>query len=113
MITLASRMMYSEKNEFELKEIYVSDGSSTYILKKNEGYVPTLHPFNLMDMYHASKGQLFSSVGFGTLRSYNDNDAKSLANYLYDKIQSVNMSMPNAEKILFDVLSAFGGELDA
>jgi hypothetical protein len=113
MITIASRMMYSESNEFNLKEIYVSDGSSTFILRKDEGYAPVPYPFDLMSMYYSCKGQLFSSVGFSSVRQYQDNDAKSMASYLYDKIRSVNMSMPNAEKTLFDVLSNFGGELNA
>jgi hypothetical protein len=108
MLIIASRMMYSEKNEFELKEIYVSSGAETYILKKSEGYMPTECALSVPNQYETQEGQLFSNLGFSSPRFYNDKDAKSLANYFYDKIRAVNMSAPNAEKTLFDVLSSFG-----
>lgn len=108
MLYVSTRTFYNEKNQFELKEIYVSDGTVTYILRKNEGFVPVAYNFGLLDMFAASKGLLFSNLGFGVIRQYNDTDAKSLANYLRDKITGVNMKAKNAEKTLYEVLSTFG-----
>lgn len=112
MLKISSRVMYNQENKFELTEIYVSDGSVTYVLKKSEGYVPILYNFSLEDIVDSSKTLLFSNLGLGEIRVYNDNDAKSLANYFQEKISSVNMKIPNAEKTLYDVLSSFG-ERDA
>jgi hypothetical protein len=100
--------MYNQENKFELKEIYVSDGQVTYVLRKSEGYTPILYEFPLTSVLDGAKNLMFSNLGFGEFRSYNDNDAKSLANYLQEKISSVNMKIPNAEKTLYDVLSSFG-----
>lgn len=108
MLFVSTRTFYNEKNQFELKEIYVSDGAVTYILRKTEGFIPVAYNLGLMDMHEAAKGLLFSNLGFGVIRQYNDTDAKSLANYLRDKITGVNMKAKNAEKTLYEVLSTFG-----
>lgn len=108
MLKISSRVMYNQDNKFELKEIYVSDGEVTYVLRKNDGYTPILHNFSLDDIIDGSKNLLFSNLGLGDVRVYNDNDAKSLAKYFQEKISSVNMKIPNAEKTLYDVLSSFG-----
>ena len=110
MLLISSRTFYNEQNQFELKEIYVSDGAVTYILRKSEGFIPVMYNFGFLDMYESSRNLVFSNLGFGPIRQYNDNDAKSLANYLRDKITGVNIKAKNAEKTLYEVLSTFGEE---
>lgn len=112
MLKISSMISYDQDNNFELREIYVSDGAVTYVLKKGEAFIPIEYPFPLEQIVEGFKGLLFSNLGLGPVRTYNDTDAKSLANYLHRKISSVNMSIPNAEKTLYDVISLFG-EKDA
>lgn len=109
MIYLSTLCNYDENNDFHVQEVYVSDNTNgTYILKKNSGYVPILYNISLKDLYDMSKNSLFPLFGFGQIRVYNDNDPKTFANFLFNKISKVDMSSSVAEKKLFDVLNNFG-----
>lgn len=112
MLLVSTRVMYSQDNKFELKEIYVSDGAETYVLRKQESYMPVSYPVPLEQIYDSAKNMVFSGLGFGPMREYNDEDAKSLAMYFQKKISEVNMSIPNAEKTLYEVLCNFGEEYE-
>lgn len=108
MLLVSSMKHYTEENQFELKEIYVSDESCTYILRKTEGFIPIKYDFPFSKLYSSAKNLPFSNLSFGPVRRYEDTDAKSLASYIKEKIDGVNIKAPNAEKTLYEVLSTFG-----
>jgi len=112
MLYVSTRVMHNYDSMFELREIYVSDGRITYILRKSEGYIPVMYRFPIQDIKKDSTSLPFSPLAFGPMRQYDDDDPKSLAFFLRDKIKSVDMKLPNAEKVLYDVLSNFGDPND-
>jgi len=108
MVYISTRAMYNEDNEFQLKEIYVSDGDITYVLQRDEGYVPYPYHISLQALIESTRGMAYPLGGFSELRSHPDDDAKSLAAFFRDKIAKINLQLPNAEKTLFEVMSNFG-----
>jgi len=108
MLYISTQACYNDNNKFELKEIYISDLKTTYIMKRDEGYTPYPYEISLLDLIEASQGSTYPLLGFSLIRTYRDDDAKSLAAFFRSKISKVDLSAPNAEKTLFDVLSNFG-----
>lgn len=111
MLYLSSLLTYNEDNEFELKELYVSDNKITYVLRKEEQYLPVKYHVSLLDVHRAVQALPFSGAKYSNLRQYNDDDAHSLAKYLQNKITSVNMNLPGADQTLADALAIFGDAL--
>lgn len=112
MIYLTTVISYNEDNGFELRSIYVGSQDSTFILRRDNGYLPEQHPVNFFDLVY-SYGKLMSAdYGTGRIRKINDRDEKSLANYIKSKIDKVDIDNPLAEKTLFDVLNNFGGDYE-
>jgi hypothetical protein len=107
MLYIASSFEY-ENSEFAIKEIYVSDENTLFILNKNDGYLPTSVDGDVKGLVDASKNSIYPLLGFSEIRTYNDSDPKSLANFFYKKIVEVDFSNPNADKALFNVISNFG-----
>lgn len=112
MIYLTTIIAYSEENKFELRSIYVGSQESTFILRRDNGYIPEQHPINFFDLVYPSGKLMAAYYGIGQIRKINDRDEKSLAAYIKSKIDRVDISNPLAEKTLFDVLNNFGGEYD-
>lgn len=110
MLMISSSASYSESNTFDLREIYVSDGVVTYVLRKDEGFIPLPYNASLLEIREMLKGLMFSNSEFGPIRTYNDDDALSLAKYFQQKISKTNLNAKGAEKTLYDVLASFGEE---
>ena|SRR6056297_811642 len=109
MLFTAASYSYNTSNEFELREIYVSDEQSDmYVLKGNEGFIPQKIQGNVLDIVSAVKNSVYPLIGFSEVRIYNDDDPKSLATFLHSKIQKVDLGQENAEKALFNVIASFG-----
>jgi len=113
MVYIAARALYNDANEFQLKEIYVSDTKVTYVMKRDEGFTPYPYKVSLLDMLEATEGMAYPLGGFSALRVHQDDDAKALAAFFRSKLAKVNLKLPNAEKTLFDVLSNFGEVVNA
>lgn len=108
MVFVSTCVGYSEMNEFQLREIYVGSESTTYILKKDNNFMPMEVKEDFFEITKASKDILAADFGPGPIRKINDRDERSLAHYIKSKIDAVDMENPTAEKVLFDVLSNFG-----
>lgn len=108
MLYLAASYSYNQDNEFELREIYVSDDSSLFVLKNDEGYVPQRISGSVIDIVNATRNSVYPLIGFSEIRTYNDDDPKSLATFLHNKISNVDLSHPNTDKALFNVVASFG-----
>lgn len=110
MVYLATCVGYDANNKFELKEIYVGTETNTYVLSKSFGYVPQNHNVGILEVVDSVSGLIMFNFGMSKIRYINDRDEKSLANYIKQKLDLVDMDNPVAEKTLFDVLSNFGRE---
>jgi len=109
MINVSISGYFSNFNEFRIKEIFVSDEVLMFILKENESFVPRQYMGSVKDLFDSTKNLYYPSYSMSNLRCYrNDDDAKSLANFLMQKIQEFNLTENGAHKKLFDVISAFG-----
>lgn len=97
-----------EDNEFSMKDIYISDESSLYVMSKDQGFLPFSSEGSTVDIVDASKNSVYPLVGFGEIRQYNDDDPKSFATFLHRKIKDVDFDSSEADKALFNVISNFG-----
>lgn len=112
MLYLSATAYYDNKNNFRLKEIYISDEHDMYVLKKEDSFVPYRYKGNVKNFYDSVKNLFYPFLYTSKVRSYEDDDPKSMAQFFYDKISSTDMKKQGAEKALFDVLSSFGEELE-
>lgn len=109
MLYISASYGYNVSNEFELREIYVSNETSDmYVLKSSEGYIPQRTVGNVIDLIDATKNSIYPLIGFSEIRTYNDDDPRSLAVFLSTKIKKVDLSQENADKALFNVIASFG-----
>lgn len=108
MIMISISGYYNHENEFNLKEIYVSDDANVFILKKSESFIPYLYPGNVDELFDSIKNCYYPVFSMSQIKTHPDDDAKSLANFFMNKINSMDLTKPNSQKTLFDVLSAFG-----
>lgn len=108
MLYLAASYSYAVDNEFELREIYVSDDETLFVLKSNEGFVPQRINGSVIDVVAATKNAVYPLLGFSEIRTYNDDDPKSLATFLHTKITKVDIGHLSADKALFNVIASFG-----
>jgi hypothetical protein len=99
---------FSSFNDFKIKEIAVSDETSMFILKAAESFLPRQYPGNTQNLADSVKNLYYPSYAFSNIRCHPDDDAKSLANFLMQKIQEFNIYEDGAHKRLFDVISSFG-----
>jgi len=112
MLMVSCSGFYDENNNFKFKEIFVSDDSDMYVLKKDESFFPSRYAGNVIDFYDSVKNNYYPNVFFSEPRVYkHDDDAKSLATFFMNKIKNFNFSHEGSEKKLFDVVSGFGEEL--
>lgn len=110
MVYLATCVGYNSDNKFELKEIYVGTETNTYVLSKNFGYAPQVYSVGVVEIVDSVSSMIMFNFGMSKIRYINDRDEKSLAQYIKQKLDLVDMDNPVAEKTLFDVLSNFGRE---
>jgi hypothetical protein len=109
MLNISVSGYFSNFNEFRIKEIFVSDESLLFILKENESFMPRQYLGNVMELFDSTKNLYYPSYSISEVRCYpNDNDAKSLANFLMQKIGELGTSLPGAHEKLFDIISSFG-----
>jgi hypothetical protein len=99
---------FNSFNDFKIKEILVSDEDNVFILKESEAFLPYRYAGNLTDLFDSVKNLYYPSYAMSTVRCHRDDDAKSLANFLMQKIQAFNLNETGAHKRLFDTLSVFG-----
>lgn len=108
MVYISTCISYDEDNAFNLREIYIGSESYSYIMQKEEGYVPKQVAVNFFSLINSSDDLILADFGHGPIRKINDRDEKSLAMFIKGKIDKVDLENPIAEKALYDVLSNFG-----
>jgi hypothetical protein len=108
MIQISISGYFLENNDFRIKEIYVSDENQSYILKRDESFVPYVYEGSVSEMFDAIKNGYYPSFSMSTPRYYEDNDAKSMATFFSQKIQSIGMNKRESDQVLFDIISGFG-----
>lgn len=111
MLTISSSGYYNSNNDFLIKEIYVSDTRQVFILKRSESFMPYSYPGTTEELFDSVKNCYYPIFSMSTVRTYQDNDAKSLATYLMQRIHALDLKKTGAEKALFDVISSFGDEI--
>lgn len=104
---------YDENNDFRLKEVLVSDGAVTYSLTPDNdfsvGKAYNLNLLSLVDSYNSNTS--YPVLGFNATRTYDDDDAHSLAVFLSRKFSALGTVTPREEKAIFDILEGFGNGL--
>lgn len=103
---------YTSKNEFRIKEIYVSRDNVMYTLKRDESFFPHEYVGSVKDLYDSVKNNFYPNFCMAEPRQYNDDDPKSLATFFMNKLQSFDLSEAGAEKRLYDLLAGFGEDLE-
>jgi hypothetical protein len=111
MLMISISGYFDFNNNFKIKELYVSDESEMYILKSSESFVPYRYMGNVSDLFDSIKNCYYPIFSLSKIRSYEDNDPKSLATFLMQKISQMDVKKPGMEKLIFEVLSGFGDEL--
>lgn len=104
MLYVSSASFYDERNVFRVKEIYVSDGQVTYVMRSSVGFVPEAYPMNFLDIHKP----VFSTLMYSPVRTVNDDDARTLAEFLHDGIKGMVFGGGKADKTLYDVIANFG-----
>jgi len=107
MIYIAGSYEY-ENNDFVMKEIYVSDEENMYVLTKDDGFVPFQTKGHVVDVVDATKNAVYPLVGFSEVRTHVDDDPKSFAVFLYNKLKDIDFSSSESDKSLFHIISNFG-----
>jgi hypothetical protein len=109
MLSVSISGYFSNFNEFRIKEIFVSDENVVFVLKENESFIPRQYLGTVKELFDSTKNLYYPSYSMSEVRCYpNDNDAKSLANFLMQKIRELGTSAPGAHERLFDIISSFG-----
>lgn len=111
MVMVSASGYFNRENEFQVKEIYVSDDAQVFILKRSESFVPYAYEGTVEELFDSIKNCYYPNFSMSTVKSHDDNDAKSLATFFMQKIHSLDLKKSGAEKTLFDVISGFGEEL--
>jgi hypothetical protein len=101
---------FNLQNNFVIKEIYVSDDNQVFIMKRNESFFPYSYPGTTQELFDSIKNCYYPAFSMSNVKTHPDNDAKSLATFFMQKIQELDLSTPEGEKTLFDVISSFGEE---
>ena len=110
MLNISVSGYFDELNDFLIKEIYVSNESELYVLRKSDMYIPTLYPGNVMSLFDSLKNSYYPLISMSSPRVYEDDDPKSLATFLMQKIHDVHDASGSFDKTLFDVISSLGME---
>jgi len=108
MLMISISGYYNPQNEFLIKEIYVSDKKEVFVMKRSESFFPYLYDGNVEELFDSIKNCYYPAFSMSTVKTYPDNDAKSLATFFMQKIHSLDLNKPDSEKNLFDVISGFG-----
>jgi len=102
---------YDEDNVFRLKAVLVSDGEVTYALSPETAFSEQPYPVDLVSLVESNSNNVsFPVLGFNKMRTWDDDDAHSLATYLGNKFRNIGKITPREEKVIFDVVSGFGHE---
>ena len=113
MIYITSTAILKE-DVFEVQSIYVmgDTGQPSYILTKNAGWSPLEIELPVQSMLDTIKAQAYysSRLVYAPVRQYDDDDAKSFAQYVQHQITDVNnkKNAENYHKRLFKVLQLVG-----
>jgi hypothetical protein len=110
MLMISISSFYDQNNEFKIKELYVSDEKDLYIMKSSESFVPYKYNGSVKDLFDSVKNSTYPVFSMSNIRTYEDDDPKSLSQFLFKKISNTDLKKRGAHKALFDVLSVFGKE---
>lgn len=110
MISLSA--FYDQNNEFKIKEIYISDEEELYIMKSSESFTPYMYNGSVKQVFDSVKNNVYPIFSMSPIRFYDDDDPKSLANFIFKKINGLDLKKKDSHKAIFDVLSSFGKEGD-
>lgn len=110
MLSISVSAYFTPTNNFRVKEVYVSDGQETYILKASDYFKPVPYKGSLEQIQDSMKNCFFPIFSMSKIRYYDDDDAKSLATFFQNTIRSLDFKDKYFDKKLFEVISGFGEE---
>lgn len=108
MLMISISSYYNSNNELKIKEIYVSDDEVLYIMKSSESFTPYEYQGNVKLLFDSIKNSVYPTFCMSDIHVYDDDDPKTLAFFLFKKIQSFDLTKKGSHETLINVLSSFG-----